>query len=128
MKLKRASLALVVPVTALAAAALPAVSASAAPVHTVKVPCHAWVSNSKPRDYSTVDVWVATASRASVTTVAHYKTKNTRHTATANRKGDAEIAYRISDATPGYQVKVSVAVVSGHHGGSCSTSFTPKHR
>ncbi len=45
----------------------------------------------------------------------------------ANAKGDAEIAYRISDATPGYQVKVSVSVASGHHAGSCSTSFTP-HR
>jgi hypothetical protein len=33
----------------------------------------------------------------------------------------------ISDATPGYKVKVSVSVTSGHHAGSCSTSFTP-HR
>jgi hypothetical protein len=128
MKLKRASLALVVPVTALAAAALPAVSASAAPVHTVKVPCHAWVSNSKPKDYSTEDVWVATAPHAAVTTVAHYRTTHTTHKAEANRKGDAEIAYRISDATPGYKVNVTVTVTSGHHSGSCFTSFTPKHR
>ena len=61
MKLKRASLALAVPVTALVAAATPAVSASAAPVHPVTVPCHTWVSTSQPKDYSTVDVWVATA-------------------------------------------------------------------
>ena len=128
MKLKRASLALAVPVTALLAAATPAVSASAAPVHPVTVPCHTWVSNSKPKDYSTVDVWVATASHASVTTEAHYRTKNTWHSARANNKGDAEIAYRISDATPGYKVKVSVSVASGHHTGSCSTSFTPKRR
>jgi hypothetical protein len=128
MKLKRASLALAVPVTALLAAATPAVSASAAPVHPVTVPCHTWVSNSKPKDYSTVDVWVATARHAAVTTVAHYKTKNTKHTAQANAKGDAEIAYRISDATPGYKVKVAVSVASGHHTGSCSTSFTPKRR
>ena len=128
MKLKRASLALAVPVTALLAAAIPAVSASAAPVaaHTAMAPCHTWVSNSKPKDYSTVDVWVVTAQRAAVTTVAHYKTKNTKHTVRANARGDAEIAYRISDATPGYKVKVSVSVASGHHGGSCSTSFTPR--
>ncbi len=60
-------------------------------------------------------------------TVAHYKTKNTKHTTSANAKGNAEIAYRISDVTPGYKVKVSVSVASGHHAGSCSTSFTP-HR
>ena len=130
MKLKRESLALAVPVAALLAAGLPAVSASAAPAapHPAKLACHTWVSNSKPRDYSTVDVWVATASHASVTTEAHYRTKNTWHSARANNKGDAEIAYRISDATPGYKVKVSVSVASGHHTGSCSTSFTPKRR
>jgi hypothetical protein len=129
MKLTRASLVLAAPLTALLAVATPAVSASAAPAvtHTAKLPCHTWVSNSKPKDYSTVDVWVVTARHASVATVAHYKTKNTKHTAKANTKGDAEIAYRISDATPGYKVKVSVSVASGHHAGSCSTSFTP-HR
>ena len=129
MKLKRASLALAAPVTALLAVATPAVSASAAPVaaHTTKVPCRTWVSNSKPRDYSTVDVWVVTAKRAAVTTVAHYRTTSTRHTAHANAKGDAEIAYRISDATPGYKVKVSVSVAKGNRTGICSTSFVP-HR
>lgn len=129
MKLTRASLVLAAPVTALLAVATPAVSASAAPVtaHKTTVPCHTWVSNSKPKDYSTVDVWVVTGGRASVTTVAHYRTTNTKHTAKANAKGDAEIAYRISGATPGYKVKVSVSVASGHHAGSCSTSFTP-HR
>jgi hypothetical protein len=54
--------------------------------------------------------------------------KNTRHTAQANARGDAEIACRISDATPGYKVKAPVTVASDHHGGSCSTSFTPKRR
>ncbi len=129
MKLKRASLVLAAPVTALLAVATPAVSASAAPTaaNPTKVPCRTWVSNSKPKDYSTVDVWVATARDAGVTTVAHYKTKTTKHTAKANSKGAAEIAYRISDATPGYKVKVSVTVTSGRHTGSCSTSFVP-HR
>ena len=68
MKLKRASLVLAAPVTALLAVATPAVSASAAPTaaHPTKVPCRTWVSNSKPKDYSTVDVWVATARDAGV--------------------------------------------------------------
>ena len=129
MKLKRASLVLAAPVTALLAVATPAVSASAAPIaaNPAKVPCRTWMSNSKPKDYSTVDVWVVTAKNAAVTTVAHYKTTSTKHTGRANRKGDAEIAYRISDATPGYKVNVSVSVTSGRYRGSCSTSFVP-HR
>jgi hypothetical protein len=116
-------------VTALLAVATPAISASAAPApaHPVKVPCHIWVSNSKPRDYSTVDVWVVTASRAAVATEAYYRTTRTKHQTWANSKGDAEIAYHISDATPGYKVKVVVTVAAGRHTGSCSTSFTP-HR
>ncbi len=127
MNLKRASLALVAPVTALLAVATPAVSASAAPVaaHTTKVPCRAWMSNSKPKDYSTIDVWVATSAHAEVATVAHYKTTQTKHSGWANAKGDAEIAYRISDATPGYKVNVTVSVASGRNWGSCSTSFVP---
>jgi hypothetical protein len=129
MKLQRASLILAAPVTALLAVATPAVSASAAPAaaHTVKLPCRAWMSNSKPKDYSTIDVWVATTRGAAVTTVAHYRTTTTKHTGHANSKGDAEIAYRISDATPGYKVNVSVSVAWGRSGGSCATSFTP-HR
>src|ERR1700684_3357336 len=106
MKLKRASLALVAPVTALLAVATPAISASAAPAHPVPVPCHTWVSNSKPKDYSTVDVWVVTASHAAVATEAYYRTTKTKHQTWANGKGDTEIAYHISDATPGYKVKV----------------------
>jgi len=129
MKLKRASLILAAPVMALLAVATPAVSASAAPAaaHPVKLPCRAWMSNAKPKDYSTIDVWVATARDAAVTTVAHYKTTSTKHTGRANSKGDAGIAYRISDATPGYKVNVSVSVTAGRSGGSCSTSFVP-HR
>jgi hypothetical protein len=129
MNLKRASLALVAPVTALLAVATPAVSASAAPVaaHTTKVPCRAWMSTSTPKDYSTIDVWVATNAHAEVATAAHYRTTTTKHSAWANAKGDAEIAYRISGATPGYKVKVAVTVASGRNWGSCSTSFTP-HR
>jgi len=127
MKLKRASLVLVAPVTALLAMAIPAASAGAAPAaaHTTKAPCRAWMSTSTPKDYSTVDVWVVTNAHAEVATAAYYRTTTTKHSAWANAKGDAEIAYRISDATPGYKVKVAVTVASGHNWGSCSTSFTP---
>jgi hypothetical protein len=129
MKLTRVSVALAAPVTALLAVATPAVSASAAAVaaRTTAVPCHTWMSNTKPKDYTTVDVWVVTAPHAAVATVAHYRTTQTKHQAWANSKGDAEISYHISGATPGYQVKVAVSVASGHNWGGCSTSFTP-HR
>ena len=127
MKLKRASLVLVAPMAALVAVAAPVVSASAAPVaaHTTKVPCRTWMSTGTPKDYSTVDVWVVTSAHAEVATVASYKTTTTRHSGWANAKGDAEIAYRISDATPGYKVKVAVSVAAGKTRGSCATSFTP---
>ena len=50
---------------------------------------------------------------------------NTTHHGTAGRKGNVSIAYHISDATPGFKVKVSVTVKKGSRTGSCSTSFTP---
>jgi hypothetical protein len=55
----------------------------------------------------------------------HYRTTNTTHHGTAGRKGNVSIAYHISDATPGFKVKVSVTVKKGSRTGSCSTSFTP---
>lgn len=105
-----------------------ATAASAAPVtHAASeaLACHASVSNSRPRDYTDIYVKVATADGARITTVAHYKTKSTTHTGTANSKGDASIKYDISGATPGYRVVVSVKATSGKRSGSCSTSFTP---
>lgn len=99
-------------------------AASAAVTHK-RLPCAASVSNAHPRDYTTVDVNVKTASKAHVRTVAHYKTKNTAHTATANTSGKVKIAYRISDATKRFKVVVSVTVSKGSESGSCSTSFTP---
>jgi hypothetical protein len=99
--------------------------AVAAPAAT-SLPCSASMSNSHPRDYTTTDVLVRTASRANVTTVAHYKTTNTTHHGIAGRKGNAGIPYYISGATPGYKVNVSVSVSTGSQTGSCSTSFTPQ--
>lgn len=93
----------------------------------VRLPCRATMSNAHPADYTTTDVRVHTASRAHVTTVAHYKTTKTRHHRTAGSKGNATVPYYISGATPGYKVTVSVSVAKGNRTGSCSTSFTP-HR
>jgi hypothetical protein len=89
--------------------------------------CHASMSNSHPADYTSIYVNVDTVRHASVTTVAHYRTVNRKHTGRANNRGNAKIDYYISGATPGYRVKVSVTVTSGRDHGSCSTSFTP-HR
>jgi hypothetical protein len=100
-------------------------TASAAPA--AALPCHASMSNSRPKDYTTIYVNIGTVRYAGVTTVAHYKTVNTEHAGKANAEGNAKIGYYISGATPGYQVKVSVTVTSGRSHGTCSTSFIP-HR
>jgi hypothetical protein len=85
------------------------------------------MSKTHPADYTTVYVRVRTASRAKVVTVAHYKTTNHRKSRKANEAGRASVPYSISDATPGYPVKVSVRVSRNGRTGNCSTSFTP-HR
>jgi hypothetical protein len=91
------------------------------------VRCHASMSNSRPKDYTTIYVNVGTVRYAGVTTVAHYKTVNRKHAGQANAEGNAKIRYYISGATPGYRVNVSVTVTSGRSRGTCSTSFIP-HR
>ena len=105
-------------------AAAPASGAVAA-THAPALPCSASMSNSHPKQYTTVKVNVHTAAFAGVTTVAHYRTTNTKHHGTAGRRGNVSISYYISGATPGYKVKVSVSVVKGSRHGSCSMSFTP---
>jgi competence protein ComEC len=114
-----------------AAGAVFAVSPAAAGATTVTpaaaLRCHASMSNSRPKDYTTIYVNVGTVRYAGVTTVAHYKTVSRKHTGKANAKGNAKIGYYISGATPGYRVNVSVTVTSGRSRGACSTSFIP-HR
>ncbi|MGD0704831.1 MAG: hypothetical protein ABSA02_33695 [Trebonia sp.] len=100
--------------------------AVAAPARAA-LPCHASMSNNRPRDYTTTYVRVHTTGYASVTTVAHYRTTNHKKTGKAGRGGNASIGYYISGATPGYKVVVSVRVVHGDRSGNCSTSFIP-HR
>jgi hypothetical protein len=110
---------------AVLAAAGPAWAAPA--VASAPLPCHASMSNYHPKDYTSTYVHVRTTAYAAVTTVAHYKTVNRKHTGKAGAKGNATIRYYISGATPGYRVVVSVRVVKGSRSGSCSTWFTP-HR
>jgi hypothetical protein len=87
--------------------------------------CHASMSNSHPKDYSTTDVLVSTVGSAAVTTTAHYLSKPTIHHGVANAAGKAVIAYKISRATKNFRVVVTVKVQKGSRSGSCSTSFTP---
>ena len=97
-------------------------------------PCHASVSNTAPRDYSTVIVYVNTTPGPStrITTAAHYKTVTTIKTTTDPKapKGrpqpDARTSYYISDAKPGFKVKVDATVRIGARSSTCSTSFTPR--
>jgi hypothetical protein len=87
--------------------------------------CTARVSDAHPAQYSTVVVFVSTRGGAAVTTTAHYKTKDTVKSTTANGAGAGSVSYEISRATKGYRVEVSVVVaLKGAHS-SCSTSFTP---
>ena len=96
--------------------------------------CHASVSNSSPKDYSTVIVYVNTTPGPStrITTAAHYKTVTTIKTTTDPKapKGrpqpDARTSYYISDAKPGFKVVVDATVRIGTRSSSCATSFTPK--
>ena len=102
-------------------------AASAAGIPARALPCHASMSNSHPADFTTTIVRVRSVARASVTTVAHYRTTNTTHHGRTNASGRAGIPYRISGATPGFRVKVDVTVKKGTRKGSCQTSFTPHH-
>jgi len=115
--------------TALVAAlAVPGVASAAPAAPAAKaLTCHASMSNSHPKDYTSIDVRVSTVAHAKVVTVAHYKTVNRKHSGTANSKGQASIAYYISGATPRYKVVVDVTVTSGKRVGGCSTWFIP-HR
>jgi hypothetical protein len=104
-----------------------ATAAPATAVPAAALRCHASMSNSRPKDYTTIYVNVGTVRYAAVTTVAHYKTLNRKHSGQANAGGNAAIRYYISGATAGYRVTVSVTVTSGRSRGTCSTSFIP-HR
>lgn len=115
-------------VVALSAGALSGVvtasPADAAAAAAVK--CVPSVNVARPADYTDVKVHVATGADAKVTTVAHYRTTSTTKHTTAGPRGNADVTYYISGATPGYKVKVTVTVSKAGRTGNCSTSFTPK--
>lgn len=120
--------ALAAPAAGMVFAVSPATAASTAPAApAAALRCHASMSDSRPKDYTTIYVNIGTVRYAGVTTVAHYKTVNREHAGQANAGGAAKIGYYISGATPGYRVTVSVTVTSGRSRGTCSTSFIP-HR
>ncbi len=91
--------------------------------------CTATVSVAKPKQYSTVTVKISKLPASKkVTAIAHYKSTNTKKTATSNSKGQATVAYAISRATVGYKVIVNVTAVSGTQKYACATSFVPVKR
>jgi hypothetical protein len=102
--------------------AMAAVATTTAPAAALR--CQASMSNSRPKDYTTIYVNVGTVRYADVTT-AHLKTVNTKHTGKANAEGNAKIGYYISGATPDCRVNVSVTVTSGRSRGTCPTSLIP---
>ena len=125
---------------ALAAAAsasallLPAGIAQASVPAPTAPPCHASMSSTAPKDYTTVIVYINTSPGPStrITTAAHYKTVTTIKTTTdpkapkGHRQPDAHTSYYISGAKPGYKVVVDATVRIGSRSSSCTTSFTPK--
>gem|GEM_PF-2836727 len=121
------------PVTALMLTlAMPVAPALAGPAPSVVssatgLTCHASMTNSHPRDYTSTGVKVRTVPFAHIKTVAHYRTVNHAKSRIANAQGRRTVWYYISGATPGYKVIVDVYVSRPHRNGRCSTSFTP-HR
>jgi hypothetical protein len=90
------------------------------------ISCTARVSNAHPAQYSTVSVYTSTSPGATVVATAHYKSKDTSHTATADSAGAATVDFEISRATVGYTVRVSITASIGGDHASCSSAFTPQ--
>jgi hypothetical protein len=84
------------------------------------------VSNSRPKDGTTVRVNITTQKGARVTTVAHFKTGNQVQTTTANSRGEATVAYNVGNAQPGYPVSVTVTATYGSSHATANTSFVPQ--
>ena len=78
----------------MASPATAAVATTAAPAAALR--CHASMSNSRPKDYTTIYVDVGTVRYAGVTTIAHYKTVNRKHTGKANAEGNAKLGYPLN--------------------------------
>ena len=97
-----------------------------APHQTQHISVQAGVSNSRPKDGTTVRVNVTTEKGARVTTVAHFKTGDQVRTTTANSRGEATVAYNVGNAQPGYPVSVTVTATYGSSHATAHTSFVPQ--
>jgi len=87
--------------------------------------CTARVDNPRPTDYSTITVFVHTLGGAHIKTTAHYRTTSKVENTVASRSGSAVVSYRISRATSGFRVVITVQVRNGTRSGACKTYFTP---
>lgn len=89
--------------------------------------CSAHMTVAHPHHYATTQVVVTKLAKgAKVTTVARYKTTKTTKTGTATSAGKATVTYRVSSATYGRKVPITVTAAKGSTHWSCSTSFTPE--
>ncbi len=108
-----------------AAAAPPAAQAVAASPSTT-LACTAVMTVPRPRQNSTTVVHITgLEARAAVSTLAHYRSTNTRHTAVAGVNRVANVPYLVSRATKGYKVVAQVTASLGTTRWACSTSFIP---
>ena len=100
--------------------------AKTAPHQVQHISARAGVSNSRPKDGTTVRVNITTEKGARVTTVAHFKTGDQARTTTANSRGEATVAYNVGNAQPGYPVSVTVTATYGSGHATAHTSFVPQ--
>ena len=86
-------------------------------------PCRATVSNASPTRNATVTVRITSDyPNAATVATAHYKTTDTTNRSTTDGSGAGTIDFRISSATPGFEVVIDVTVAGAS---PCQTSFTP---
>lgn len=105
------------------AVASPARAAQAA---SKSLTCSARVSDSTPRQHTTVKVYVKTGKpTAKVKAVAHYKTTSRTKSKTSNGSAKATLSFYIASAKAGRPVRVSVTVKKDGKTRTCSTHFTP---
>jgi hypothetical protein len=109
------------------AAAPAATSTTAQPAATGPLPCHAAMSISRPAGHTTDLLEIRTASRAQVTTVAHYTTASRKTTGRSGSHGRLSLPlYIAGNAARRHKVTITVTVMSGLRSGRCSTSYTPR--
>lgn len=107
-------------------AAPAATSTTAQPAASRPLPCHAAMSIRRSAGHTTDLLEIRTASRAQVSTVAHYTIVNRKTTGQSGRRGRLSLPlYIAGNAASGYKIMITVTVMSGPRSGRCSTSYTP---